>query len=127
MKKIFTLLLFVSIVGLTGCSKEDNKLPIINNSEWVAKIDPNETSVPEQYREKGYWILKFTNKGYSISISQDSYTVCTWSKGTYQIVSEKKIVGTDSQTGIKHFEFILIDDNNVIYCPYLGKNLIKQE
>lgn len=127
MKKIFTLLLFLSIIGLTGCSKDDSERPIISNSKWVAKIESNEISVAEQYREKGYWVLKFTDKEYSISISQDNYTVYTWSKGTYQAVSDKEFVGTDSQTGEKFFKFYLEDNNSIIYCPYLGKNLVKQE
>jgi len=127
MKKILTLLLFASIVGLTGCSKDDYALPVVNNSEWVAKINPDEVSVPEEYRENGYWVLKFTDTEYSVTIQVDGYTVYTWSRGTYQMVSDNEIVGTDSKTNEKFFKFYLQDYNSTIYCPYLGKNLIRQE
>lgn len=119
--KYFLILVFM--LFFIGCSDEDTNSPVAN-TEWVTKITSANISVPEQYREHGYWVLRFTKKEFTITVNQDGYDVIEDFRGSYQTVSENKIIGkaTDG-TGI---EFYLRKEENLIFCPYYGQNFQKQ-
>lgn len=119
--KYFLVLLFV--ISFMGCSDDDVNSFVVN-TEWAAKISPENIGVPEQYRERGYWMLRFTKKEFTINVSQDGYDVREDFRGSYQTVSDKQIKGTATNGRVLVFE--LRKERNQIFCPYYGKGFQKQ-
>lgn len=114
--KRFLILIYLSVFFLlTSCSGDSNDEPqmSIAGTTWIAKIQPNESSVPEKYREKGYWILRFTSYGtFSIGIQDENKIIVGYeSVGKYRMVDATHIQCTSNRWD---YNFTINFDKNEI-------------
>lgn len=125
MKKQLIFLLLLCPFVFMGCSDNDASEFSVANTEWVAKITPREISVPEEYREDGYWVLSFTDNEMSMSIKHHGYIVRYEFNGRYRLEGKNKILGLNANGSVEH-DLYLQENGTVIYFPYFGTNLVKQ-
>lgn len=120
------LLLFLCTINFTACDKDESS-SLVANTTWFAKITPAEITVPEEYREKGYWMLTFTENNFSLSVCNECKIVVQHRlKGSYHFINSNGIIGKDDSNGTQ-LELILYPEKDEIYSRnYALRNFIKQ-
>lgn len=125
MKRQLFIFLLTSLFICMGCSDDDTTRFPIANTEWAAEITSKNISVPEEYRENSFWVLRFTDNEMTVAIRHNGYIVRYEFKGTYRLEGEKKIWGINAN-GSVNYDLYLEENGTYIYFPYFGKNFVKQ-
>lgn len=112
------LLFFFCSTFFMACDKDDEPFgeshSLVANTTWMAKITPPEISVPEEYRENGYWILTFTNDRFAIGICDKNKVVAQyWFKGTYRF-TERNVIRVTNDGDKRELKYILMPETNEI-------------
>lgn len=125
MRKQLFVFLLTSLFVFMGCDDNDAPVFSVANTEWAVKITSKNISVPAEYREDAYWVLRFTDNEMTVSIRQKGNMVLYEFKGTYRLEGETKIAGINAN-GKKEYDLYLKENGTSIYFPYYGENFVKQ-
>lgn len=127
MKKQLFFYLVLCLFVFIGCSNDSGDSEFsVANSEWVAKVDPWQISVPEEYRKDAYWILRFTDNEMTMSVEHNGHIMYYEFKGRYRFEEKTKILGLNANNGAVEYDLYLQENGTAIYFPYFGVKLIKQ-
>ena len=127
MKKQLLFYLVLCIFVFVGCSNDsDDSEFSIANTEWVAKVDPWQVSVPEEYRKDAYWILRFTDTEMTMFVEHNGHIMYYEFKGGYRFEGKTKILGLNANNGVVEHDLYLQENGTAIYFPYFGAKLLKQ-
>ena len=128
MKKLLYLFFAFSLMFFSGCIEEDeDPYTYLDNTQWAAKVQPNETEVPSTVRDHAYWLLEFTGKNFSLKLIDGNRIVLRYVySGYYKLINRNEL---EAHVPGKNYiiRMTINEEENTLYTPDFGMvNFIKQ-